>query len=211
MYKQMRDYEQKIDSSPPYDGIDFDWEVPDDLVVASPGGVDSTRHHPTKGMFGPGNTSSDHTSVYGQSYTYGEYKDMYTPNRDSQGATMFPNRYDSEPILRGSGNATEDIVPQPIRENFQSPDSIAFLDINGEIKEDQSTTSNKSYAMKRVYVALVIVAFTICILFWKDLIYEEISKNVFAGGKLSSKWLFGLAMLFTVLVIGLSFVDWRDI
>ena len=39
MYQQMRDYEQKIDSSPPYNGIDFDWEVPDDLVVASPGGV----------------------------------------------------------------------------------------------------------------------------------------------------------------------------
>ena len=58
-YQTLSKYSGSLYGRPEYDGIEYDWEVPDNLVVGSPGGVSSIHHHYTKGFNGRGNTSSD--------------------------------------------------------------------------------------------------------------------------------------------------------
>lgn len=63
--------------TPEYQGMEYDWEVPNNSVVSSPGGVSSVHHHWTKGMYGRGNTSSDIYAGQGDRYISGEYGNMY--------------------------------------------------------------------------------------------------------------------------------------
>lgn len=62
---------------PKYGGIEYDYEVQNNHVVGSPGGVSSIHHHWTKGFNGQGNLSGD---IYGGDnprYISGEYGGMY--------------------------------------------------------------------------------------------------------------------------------------
>lgn len=62
---------------PEYKGVEYDYEVPDNTVIGTPGGVDSTRHHYTKGFYGRGNTSSDIYAGQQERYISGEYGNLY--------------------------------------------------------------------------------------------------------------------------------------
>ena len=76
-HQKLSSYSGSLYGRPNYEGIEYDWEVPDNLVVASPGGVSSVHHHYTKGFNGRGNTSSDIYAGQGEIYNSGVYGNLY--------------------------------------------------------------------------------------------------------------------------------------
>ena len=59
------------------DHIEHDRQIPDHIVISSPGGVSAIHHHYTKGLYGRGDNSSD---IYGNAsnrYISGEYGNIY--------------------------------------------------------------------------------------------------------------------------------------
>jgi hypothetical protein len=88
-------YVDTLYGNPTYRGIEYDWEVPDDMVVGSPGGVSSIQHHYTHGFYGRGNTSSDIYAGQGQRYNSGLYGNMYqTGQSGGQGMGYYPDAPD---------------------------------------------------------------------------------------------------------------------
>lgn len=82
---------------PPHNtGIEYDWQVPNDMVVASPGGTSAIYNHYTKGWYGSGNTSSDIYAGQGDRYISGPYGNLYQPGNaavDSMGMYGPPPDY----------------------------------------------------------------------------------------------------------------------
>lgn len=76
-YKSIDDYSGSLYGRVQEDGIEYDWEVPDNLVVGTPGGVSTVHHHYTKGFDGRGNTSSDIYGGQGDRYIAGVYGNLY--------------------------------------------------------------------------------------------------------------------------------------
>ena len=76
-HQTMSGYDGTLAGRPRYNGIEYDWEVPDNLVVGSPGGVSTIHHHYTKGFDGRGNTSSDIYAGQGNRYISGEFGSLY--------------------------------------------------------------------------------------------------------------------------------------
>jgi len=77
MYKSIDDYSGSLYGRVQEDGIEYDWEVPDNLVIGTPGGVSTIHHHYTKGFDGRGNTSSDIYGGQGDRYISGMYGNLY--------------------------------------------------------------------------------------------------------------------------------------
>jgi hypothetical protein len=80
---------------PSYQGIEYDYEIPSNLVVASPGGIDSRTGHYTKGFYGRGNTSSDVYAGQGPRYIDGVYGNLYVSGQTaSQAQGYYPANQD---------------------------------------------------------------------------------------------------------------------
>lgn len=76
-YQQLDRYKGSLYGSLQYNGLEYDWEAPDNQVISSPGGVSGIHHHYTKGMYSP---SSSYSDIYGgetPAYVYGEHGGMY--------------------------------------------------------------------------------------------------------------------------------------
>lgn len=76
-HQKLTRYSGSLYGEPHYQGIEYDWEVPDDMVVGSPGGVSTIHHHYTKGFYGRGETSSDVYAGQQQRYNAGEFGNLY--------------------------------------------------------------------------------------------------------------------------------------
>lgn len=78
-YQSLGTYEGTLYGKPNYNDypIEYDWEVPDNMVVGSPGGVSTIHHHYTKGFNGRGNSSSDVYAGQGERYNAGVYGNLY--------------------------------------------------------------------------------------------------------------------------------------
>ena len=94
-HQKLSGYSGSLYGRPHYEGIEYDWEVPDNLVVGSPGGVSSVHHHYTKGFNGRGNTSSDIYAGQGEIYNSGVYGNLYqTGQTATQNMGYFPDALD---------------------------------------------------------------------------------------------------------------------
>jgi len=103
-HQRLGTYEGSLYGTPRYEpeGIGYDFEVPDNLVVASPGGVSSVHHHWTKGFYGRGNTSSDIYGGQGQRYIAGNYGSLYQSGQSAaQDMGMYPEGKDYKYWLNG--------------------------------------------------------------------------------------------------------------
>lgn len=96
LYQTLTNYDGGLSGLPPsYNGVEYDYEIPSNLVIGSPGGVSTIHHHWTKGFDGRGNTSSDIYAGQSQRYISGEYGNMYqTGQSASQAQGMFSNAPD---------------------------------------------------------------------------------------------------------------------
>lgn len=103
-YQKFQNYNGSLYGNfPEYEGIEYDWEVPNKSVVSSPGGVSSVQHHWTKGFYGKGNTSSDIYAGQGDRYISGEYGNMY---QAGQTATQDQGYYTDAPDYQYWKNET---------------------------------------------------------------------------------------------------------
>jgi len=84
-YQNLNAYAGSLYGEPSYQGIEYDWEVPENQVYGSPGGVDSTRHHWTKGFYGR-DTSSDVYAGQGDRYISGVYGSLYNTGQSAPDA-----------------------------------------------------------------------------------------------------------------------------
>jgi len=66
-----------------YGGMEYSSQVPDHLVIGSPGGVSSTHHHYTGGFYGKGGSSSDNYAGQGYRYPHAEYGNVYETGHSS--------------------------------------------------------------------------------------------------------------------------------
>lgn len=114
-YQSLTKYSGDMYGVPKYQGIEYDYEVPDNLVVSSPGGVSSVHHHWTKGFGGRGNTSSDIYAGQGPQYISGAYGNMY-----KQGHTSSSEYYPAPPDTTFWKNQEPagDITPPNQKEGF---------------------------------------------------------------------------------------------
>ncbi len=90
-YQSLSSYNDALGGTPKYNGAEYDWEVPDNQVISSPGGISSIHHHPTKGFYGRGNTSGDIYAGQGQRYNSGLYGNLYQEGQmSSETLGMYP-------------------------------------------------------------------------------------------------------------------------
>lgn len=75
-YRTLGNYSGRT-QEPEYSGMEYDWEVPDDTIIGSPGGISSVHHHWTKGFDGRGNSSGDIFAGQSDRYISGNYGSMY--------------------------------------------------------------------------------------------------------------------------------------
>lgn len=82
-YQQLERYKGSLYGALQQNGIEYDWETPDNQVIGSPGGVSGIHHHYTKGMYSP---SSSYSDIYGgesPAYVYGEHGNLYQTGQSS--------------------------------------------------------------------------------------------------------------------------------
>lgn len=94
-YQNLNTYTGSLYGEPRYQGIEYDWEVPENIVIGSPGGVDSNRHHWTKGFYGA-DSSSDIYAGQGDRYISGNYGNLYNTGQsggDAMGYYTAPPDY----------------------------------------------------------------------------------------------------------------------
>ena len=58
-YQVLDSPDSPVYGTPDYDGLEYDYEVPNQMVVESPGGTSDIHHHWTKGFYGDGGRSRD--------------------------------------------------------------------------------------------------------------------------------------------------------
>lgn len=196
---------------PQNSGIQYDWEVPNNLVVSSPGGVSGIQHHWTKGFYGSGNTSSD---IYaGQGYRYGKeqvYGDMYGSGFGGidQTNNYFPPPdiawWNNQPLQQNSYSSTEIPTFQPpqTKESFVMTDSlddgIEYLDdSNDKIKTRAELSVKSSYSPWLLFL-LFVFAF-IAFDFWAETGRLFINDHLRAGKKITWKSTLSYAVLITII------------
>jgi len=121
-YQTLQNYKGSLYGAPSYTGIEYDVEVPDNTVVASPGGVSSTQHHYTKGFYGDGGSSWDFYAGQNLRYPYGEFGGMYMMGQNAPHDMGYYTRPpDPTYIQNQSGPMAPGVLPQnaTVRDNYE--------------------------------------------------------------------------------------------
>jgi hypothetical protein len=179
-YQKLEQYRGSLYGAPTYKGLEYDWEVPDNMTVESPGGASSIHHHWTKGFYGRGNTSSDIFAGQGDRYIDGIYGNLYQTGQTApQEIGMYPRAPDVKYWRNTMTPHTEQTTmppgydyydqgnimnppfpPQVRKEGFgmerQQPPEIEFLDPAGAPETGVKTGKTKPHAILVVLVAVFI-------------------------------------------------------
>jgi hypothetical protein len=90
-YQQLQQYRGSLYGDLNYSGLEYDYEVPDNIVISSPGGVSDIHHHYTKGMYGNGAVTDAIYAGEGYRYPAGEDENLYQYGQQSvQQQRMYP-------------------------------------------------------------------------------------------------------------------------
>lgn len=191
-YQQLSTYSGNLYGEPRAQGIEYDWEVPMNQVVASPGGVSDIQHHWTGGMYGRGNTSSDiyagqgyryPSAMFGSLYRSGhktgqDYPTMYTEAPDHQyWKNEEPQQYSysqTQADLKGSS-----LLDVPNMEGYEKVD-LADTDKVSVVPGDQYQSSVKTQGGKWLLFIVLIFAVVVAF-FWSESIKGFISQVVYNG------------------------------
>lgn len=187
-------------------GLEYDYEVPDNEVITSPGGTSSTQHHYTKGFYGQGGSSWDIYAGQGQRYIAGNDANMYQQGYsafDQQGYSMQPP---PDPMYSKSYS------PHPPRNgNRKGPpgaESFAILDDTDASSSAQTTpvpmykkSLSFTTSMNPLILLLGCVIFYTAFAFWADAGKDLISKLFHDGKKLDWKIMSLYAIILTSMVM----------
>ena len=219
-YQHLDKYKGSLYGSVQYNGLEYDFETPDNQVIGSPGGTSAIHHHYTKGVYSPQSSYSD---IYGgepPAYVYGElgglyqvgqsapyYMGQYRQPRDRM-YTQNPGTLRRDNFVPGMELDTKstslEFIPPPDSTSVTDPSTgrtVNETNIGRMIQETDPKMKNL------VVVQNPIAMFVVLFLLWMafDLwVYggQKFITSTFHGGKeLNWKWSFFYAALFTALFV----------
>lgn len=213
-YQKLDRYKGSLYGSVRYNGLEYDWETPDNQVIGSPGGVSGIHHHYTKGMY---SQASSHSDIYGgepPAYPYGEYGNLYQAGHSApyyMGAFQQPREQRSQdgrdhfaPGMeeKKTSDLSMELIPPPDTTSVVdiSPDKMSNEHFQGNAKPKRITIIPNAWAI-----------FFLLFLLWTALAFltysgEKFIRSTFHGGKeLNWKWYLFYAIIFTIIFAITSF------
>ena len=217
-YQQLDRYKGSLYGSVQYNGLEYDFETPDNQVIGSPGGTSAIQHHWTKGMYSPQSSYSD---IYGgepPAYVYGEqgglyqvgqsapyYMGVYQQPRDptyTQNHAMTRRDNFVPGMERPTGTSVE-LIPPPDSTTIVNPSTGSVL---GDSKQEIGIAINETGKKIKNLITLPNAwsLFFLLFLLWLAFDFwmyggEKFITAMFHGGKeLNWKWYFFYAMIFTI-------------
>jgi len=217
-YQQLDRYKGSLYGSIQYNGLEYDFETPDNQVIGSPGGTSAIHHHYTKGMYSPQSSYSD---IYGgepPAYVYGELGGMYQVGHS---APYYMGQYQQprdKMYTQNQGTLRRDnFVPgmendQTPVELIPPPDSSSMINPStGRTLSKEEIRSAVQEATSKMKSVISIpnpwVLFVLIFLLWLSFNFwisggEKFISGVFHQGKeLNWKWYFFYAVIFTLLFV----------
>lgn len=196
-HQYLREYNGKLQGHPSYFGIEYDYEVPDDSVVASPGGVSSTQHHYTKGFYGLGSSEGDLYAGEGNIYESGEYGNIYSKGQTAAVRNkQYPPQY---PQNRG---------PPVSNDRPELKEGVNF-DVKMIPPADSKETSVEHRKRLKLAVSPLIVGAVLIISYVALGAWTEAGKGFLAekiGRPMTWKLYLGMAMALTILILAISYM-----
>ena len=135
-YEVLNSQDSPVYGVPEYDGLEYDYEVPNQMIVESPGGASSTHHHWTKGFYGVGGSSWDAFGNQPPATVYGNTGSLYAtgPTATQVSAQTAPGPggyYGSPPVGMAPQFLGNQPPPNPPPEPFKTNDNIEYLSAGG--------------------------------------------------------------------------------
>ena len=135
-YQVLNSQDSPVYGIPEYDGLEYDYEVPNQMVVESPGGTSSTHHHWTKGFYGTGGSSWDVFGNEPPATVYGNTGSLYAAGPTASqvwapGAPGPGGYYAQPPVGMSPQFLGNQPPPNPPPEPFNNNDNIEYLDAGG--------------------------------------------------------------------------------
>lgn len=217
-YQSLRGYTGSLYAgAPEYTGMEYDYEVPDNLVVSSPGGVSTTHHHYTKGMYGDGASSWDIYGGEGYAYPSAEHGNLY---QVGQSAPYYMGMYRTPPDVMYTANQSTahrdnfteiEMIPAPDSKEGFSPATGEKASLPEKLTATDLDPSMKNITHKIVlpnpWAMLVILLLAyIALDFWANAGESFIVANFNGGKPLSWKMLVLYAVILTVIVVVIAMV-----
>lgn len=182
---------------PRYDGIEYDREVPDHMVVSSPGGVADIYHHWTKGMY---SHAVDGTDIYGHTaqnqYPYGAYGSLYRPGHDPSVAYNANLPYDPQ--------YWKNQAPPPPSSDFELIEpadlEVPVEKFNLEGKEQKGSNSNSVQVQVNInpWILFIVLIFAYLALdFWAEAGHKFLAQYLHYSESISWKMMAAYALLMT--------------
>ncbi len=212
-YQHLEKYKGSLYGNLNYSGIEYDYEVPDNIVVASPGGVSGIHHHYPKGVYSDDASSTDIHAGEGDAYVYGEYGNVY---QQGQSATRLMGDFVEPPDLNGQHNYTAN-QSQIRRENFRpvndhsgstpgmefipSPDDSTVTRIATTPVPDPVTPAKSISVESILKLMVVFTSGYMAMNFWVKGGEELITKKFYGDKDMEWKDYVILAGLFTMVVL----------
>lgn len=185
-YQNLSNYSGSLYGEPKYEGIEFDREVPNTHVVASPGGVSGIHHHWSKGFYGKGDSSSDLFAGQGNYHIHGINSNLYgTGPSAPESLGHYSAPINNEPPSRG-GPASHNMSRENQSIYFDDSQKKSFEGLDGSsyeildtetplITENYSDTSTNT--MDRNAMLIIFLLFIIASL-WSTSIQSYIRQQI---------------------------------
>ncbi len=131
-YQVLDSPDSPVYGTPDYDGLEYDYEVPNQMVVESPGGTSDIHHHWTKGFYGVGGSSWDVFGNEPPATVYGNTGSLYAtgPTATQTWAPTAPGAgtyYGSPPAGMSPEFLGKQSAPNPPSKPFEDTDNIEDL------------------------------------------------------------------------------------
>lgn len=227
-YQHLQKYKGSLYGNLNYSGIEYDFEVPDNVVIASPGGVSAIHHHYTKGLYSPAVSNQDIYAGEGVAHPYGEYGNLY---QTGPSATRYMGDFKMHPQFEWEGpypsNPLAQNLPNKVsgatapsqekkKDNYtpieliSPPDSNETtpvnLDYTGIPQGKQSENTKKQMHIKNIFgmAAVLIVGYT-AMNFWVKGGEEYISQRFFGEQPLGWKQFFIIAITLSAVTVAMMY------
>jgi hypothetical protein len=196
-HQQLRQYNGGLYGTPSYGGLEYDFEVPDNMIVSSPGGVSAIQHHYTKGMYSDASSTWDVYAGDGDRYPYGPLGNLY---QVGQSSAQQNHQYGPAPDMMYTQNQSS-----AHRDNFTATDvgnSIELLPPSDteDVTPVSTTDKKKIVLLNPVVIFLIFAVVYMALDLWIRAGESFLASYFHKGRELSYKWLFFYAALFTVIV-----------
>ena len=210
-YQSLTFYNGSMYGNPTYSGLEYDYEVPDNTVVSSPGGASTTHHYFNKGFYGDLSSTPDiyagegyyyPQGILGNAYQYGYDAATQQKIFDVPPDQMFTQN-NSTPTIKEAF----ELIPPP----ETSPEKENFTNVADSLRRRLRIKVNPwllfgFFILAYLAIDLFSYSFT-----------DFLSKNVYGGKSLSWKnYLFFAVIFFILLIIftklaGVSIIEFESL